>query len=116
MVALSEYLLSGEQEMGEEHLSNPVIGVGSVLFIAGTIQLFCRSVEIQRAKRGQVRVGLSFRSWSPRSGMAGRPLQRLRVHLRELRAARSRCVLCRRRADRCDDRTYGATEAQLASN
>jgi hypothetical protein len=59
--------VSGEQEMGEEHLSNAVMGVGSVLFIAGAIQLFFRSIEIQRAKRGQMRVGLTFRNWSLRS-------------------------------------------------
>ena len=57
--------------MGEEHLSNAVTGMGSVLFVVGTIQLFSRSVEIQRAKRGQVRVGLTFRNWSPRSVWPG---------------------------------------------
>jgi hypothetical protein len=53
--------------MGEEHLTSAVMGVGGVLSIAGTIQLFCLSIEIQRAKRGQIRVGLTFRNWSPRS-------------------------------------------------
>jgi hypothetical protein len=57
--------------MGEEHLSNPVMGVGSVLLIAGTIQLLCRSIEVQRAKRGQIHVGLTFRNWSPRSVWLG---------------------------------------------
>jgi hypothetical protein len=55
--------------MGGEHLSKA--GVASILFIFGTIQLFCRSVAIQRTKRGQIRVGLSFRNWSPRAVWPG---------------------------------------------
>ena len=57
--------------MGEEHFSNAFTGVGSVLLVAGAIQLFCRSMEIQRAKRGQIRVVLTWRNWSPRSVWLG---------------------------------------------
>jgi hypothetical protein len=68
VVALSQ-IPEREQEMGGEHLSKA--GVGSVLFIAGTIQLFCRSIVLQRTKRGRIRVGLSFRNWSPRAVWPG---------------------------------------------
>jgi hypothetical protein len=57
--------------MDEVHFYNAVMGAGSALFIAGTIQLFWWSIEIQRAKRGQIRVGLSFRNWSPRAVWPG---------------------------------------------
>jgi hypothetical protein len=51
-----------EQEM-HEHLSNLVIGAGSVFVIAGVIQVFCQSLEVRPVKRGRP-AGISLKRWS----------------------------------------------------
>ena len=53
-----------------EHLSNPIIGAGSVFVIAGVIQVFCQAFEAGPAKRGRP-AGIRLKKWSFRSMSPG---------------------------------------------
>jgi hypothetical protein len=58
-----------EQEM-HEHLSNPIIGAGSVFVIAGVIQVFCQAFEVRPARRGRP-TGVRLKRWSFQSMSPG---------------------------------------------
>jgi hypothetical protein len=53
--------------MEEINLSHTVTGIGAILVIAGIMQLFHRSLNIGRDKRGQIYPRLSLQGWSLRS-------------------------------------------------
>jgi uncharacterized membrane protein len=46
------------------HLSNLVVGAGCFAILAGILQLFCQTLDVRPAKRGQIRAGLNLRKWS----------------------------------------------------
>lgn len=54
----------------QEHLSNLVIGAGSVFVIAGVIQVFCQAFEVRPAKRGRP-TGIRLKRWSFQSMSPG---------------------------------------------
>jgi hypothetical protein len=58
-----------EQEM-HEHLSNLVIGAGSVFIIAGVIQVSCQAFEVRPAKRGRS-TEIRLERWSFQSTAPG---------------------------------------------
>jgi len=53
-----------------EHLSNLVIGAGSVFVIAGVIQVFCQALEVRPARRGRP-TGVRLKRWSFQSMSPG---------------------------------------------
>ena len=53
-----------------EHLSNLIVGAGSVFVIAGVSQVFCQSFEVRQVKRGRP-VGISLKRLSFQSISAG---------------------------------------------
>ncbi len=53
-----------------EHLSNLIIGAGSVFVIAGVIQVFCQAIEVRPAKRGRP-TGIRLKRWSFQSVSPG---------------------------------------------
>jgi hypothetical protein len=58
-----------EQEM-HEHLSNLIIGAGSVFVMAGVIQVSCQAFEARPAKRGRP-AGIRLKKWSFQSMSPG---------------------------------------------
>ena len=46
-----------------DHLSNLIIGAGSVFVLAGVGQVFCQSFEVRPVKRGRP-AGISLKRWS----------------------------------------------------
>ena len=53
-----------------EHLSNLIIGAGSVFVIAGVFQVFCQALEVRPARRGRP-TGVRLKRWSFQSMSPG---------------------------------------------